>query len=207
MFILKFFLILSMTKSFALTNSIPADDAKFDSVVMISSEAPDSKGDTTPGYCNATLLNSHVMITAAHCALLAQISNDTKMTIRIGSYIFKTNTDGSKKRIGYKTNKTIIQDVHIELTNTLLAAINKHGEKVQIAPQDEVALLWWNNETPETENLPYPELLSQTEFQNILHNINLAPLSIVTINPFTEMQTSNTRKMANLFNVKWNLKR
>lgn len=199
--IILFFL--SLTNSYALTNSTPAESPRFDSVVFINSSAPDASGDTTPGYCNATLLNSHVLITAAHCAILAYVSNDTKMTIEVGSYFYKNNPDGTRKRIGYKTNSTIVEDVHIEFTTNLKNAIARRGEKATIDPQDDIALLWWDHETPETVGLPYAELLSQTEYQSIMQNIQATPFSVVSINPFAEVQTLNTRKIASLDSIKW----
>jgi secreted trypsin-like serine protease len=196
-------LFLSLTNSFALTNSLPADSPALDNIVFIKSEAPDSHGDTTPGYCNATLLNSQVLITAAHCVALAYISNDTKLTIQLGAYRYHTKPDGTRIRVGYATNKTIIQDVQIELTTNLKNKLASRGEKYSIDPQDDVALVWWNNPLPETSALTYPELLSKVEYQAILKNFSATTFNVVSINPFAEVRTSNTRKIATLNDFKW----
>lgn len=196
-------LFLSLTNSFALTNSVPADSAQFDSIVFIKSEAPNSQGDTTPGYCNATLLNEHVMITAAHCVVLAYLSNYTKMTIELGAYRYHTKPDGTRTRLGYGAKKSITQDVHIELTANLKSRLASRGEKTNIDPKDDIAILWWNNSIPEASTLTFPELLSKVEYQNLLKNLPAATFNVVSINPFAEVRTTNTRKIAGLNNFKW----
>lgn len=204
MFISVILFFLFITNSFALTNSTPAEAPRFDSVIFIRSDAPDSRGERIPDFCNGTLLNSHVMITAAHCIILAYISNDTKMTIQFGAYRYHVNPDGTRKRIGYMPTSTITQDVHIEMSAGAKGAIARRGEKATISPIDDVALLWWNNSLPETSALTYPDLFSKIEYQTILKNLSATPLNVVSINPLME-QTSNTRKIASLNNVTWTL--
>ncbi len=198
-----FLFFITLTNTYALTNSIPADSVSFDNIVFISNDAPDSHGETIPGYCNATLLNSHVMITAAHCAALAYISNYTKYNIRFGSYLYHVNPDGSRRRIGYATKNTIVQDVHIELTTSLKQKLATRGEKAIIDPKDDIALLWWNDSLPETDSLTYQELLSKNEYQTVLKNIASTSFNVVSINPFAEVRTTNTRKSAGLNQFKW----
>ena len=67
-------LILMSSHIFALTNSILDDSPEFVSVVQIKSEAPDSSGESIPGYCNATFISKNILVTAAHCIKLAYIS-------------------------------------------------------------------------------------------------------------------------------------
>lgn len=193
----------SITNAFALTNSTPALSPDWTNVMQISSGAPDSKGDTTPGYCNATLINKNVLITAAHCVVLAYISGMKKIDIEVGQYKYITRkTDGKVVRIGYAQKYKLTKNVNVELPRTLTDKIARRGEKASIAPTEDVALLWWNEETPEFADIAVSDIVTPIEHENLIKNITQTSLSIVTINPFSEMSL-DTKRMATLNNYKW----
>ncbi len=200
---LAFILILTISNAFALTNSSPAVSNDWTNVMQIKSEAPDSRGDSTPGYCNATLINENVLITAAHCVKLAYISGMKKIEIQVGQYKYITRkTDGQVVRIGYVEKTRLTKEVHVELPRSLTDKIARRGEKATIEPSEDMALLWWNEETPEFANIVIADIVSPTEHSSMIKNLPQASLLSVTINPFSEMST-DTKRMATLNDFKW----
>ena len=193
----------STSNSFALTNSNVAESPEWASVMQIKSEAPDSKGDTTPGYCNATLINKNVLITAAHCLKLAYISGMKKIDIQIGYYKYITRkTDGKVVRVGYLAKYNLTKNVNIELPRSLMDKISRRGEKAMIDPNEDVAVVWWNEETPEMAEVQIADIVTPAEHNLIIKNISQTTLLVVTVNPFSEMST-DTKRMAILNSFKW----
>ncbi len=196
-------LLMTSVSTFALTNSTPAVAPNLNYVMQIMSDAPDSKGDTTPGYCNATLIHKNVMVTAAHCVFLAYISGEKKIQMDLGEYKYIVRkTDGQTVRIGYVLKSRVNKDTHIELPKSLVDKIARRGEKATIGPDDDVALIWWNDDIPEFANVVPADVVTPTEHANIIKNITQTALNAVTINPFSEMST-DTKRMATLNNYKW----
>jgi hypothetical protein len=190
--------------TFALTNGTAAIDPQFDSVIQITSDAPDSKGDTTTAYCNATLINSHAAVTAAHCMLLAQVSGMKKITLKLGQYKYVTRkTDGKIVRVGYWNNVNVDQVVNIEFPRTVLDKISRNGEKARIEPQEDFALIWWNQELPELANKPIADVLTRNEFSQVTSVMTKYPIQVVTINYMSDTSTSDSRRIANLNNISW----
>jgi hypothetical protein len=196
------FMMLSLQNAFALTNSTPAISPSYDSVMFITSEAPNSKGDTTPSHCNATLIHRNVLVTAAHCAILGYISGVKKIDIQVGYYKYVTRpSDGQVVRVGYAVKSKLSKVVHIELPRSVEERIPRKGEN-SIGPDDDVALVWWDDEIPEFSSLPLAQMVSPREHASLIKNLAATSLMAVTINPFSEM-SSDTKRMAILNNKKW----
>ena len=105
---LKLFLILALggiffvSSAFALTNSIALEDLAFQNNVFISTAALDDKGGEVNGYCNASLISSQVLVTAAHCISESLVRSKNQVHIEIGAYKYVSRkTDGKLVRIGY----------------------------------------------------------------------------------------------------------
>ncbi len=193
----------TLSSAFALTNSKMDESPSWASVVQIKSEAPDSTGESIPGYCNATFVGRNIMVTAAHCVKLAYISKDNLINIQTGYYKYVTRPDGQVVRIGYVKKDQFDKHVNIELPKSLADKIASRGEKAQIGPDEDFALLWWNEETPEIKDLSFSETVSAAEHALITKNIKSYPLKAVSINLFSEMSL-DTKRSADLNNYKWN---
>lgn len=203
---LKFALGLSLilsTPLYALTNSTPALENDWASVVQIKSEAPDSTGESVPGYCNATFIAKNILLTAAHCVKLAYISKDNLLNIQTGYYKFIKRPDGQVVRIGYVPKSNFNRHINIELPKSLSDKIASRGEKAQIGPDEDFAILWWNEATPEIDEMSFTTPVTSAEHAVIIKNIKAYPLKTVSINLFSEMST-DTKRMADLNNYKWN---
>lgn len=189
--------------AFALTNSVPALSDNYTNIMQIRSDAPDSTGDTAPGFCNATLIHKNVLITAAHCVKLAYISGMKKIDIEVGQYKYVTRrTDGQTVRIGYAQKYKLSKDVHIELPTSLVNKIHRRGEKASIEPTEDMALIWWNEETPEFNDIALADIASPAEHAAILKSFAQTTFTAMTINPFSE-PSLDTKRMATLNNFKW----
>lgn len=179
---------------FALTNSKVAESPTLAHVMMIKSEAPDSTGNTTPGYCNATLIHQNLMVTAAHCVKLAYISGQKTIDIQVGQYKYITRkTDGVVVRVGYVVKHALKKSVNIELPRSLKDKLASRGEKATISPNEDFAMLWWNDETPEFKDIEAAQIVSTVEHNQIVQNINQYSFHPVTINFFSEMSTDTKR--------------
>lgn len=191
-------------QSYALTNSAPALSDNWINVMMIRSDAPDSAGNDAPAFCNATLIHKNVLITAAHCAKLAYLSGMKKIDIEVGQYKYMTRkTDGQTVRIGYTPKFKLSKIVNIEFPPSLVDKLQRRGEKTNIDPSEDMALLWWNEETPEFNEMPLADIVGPLEHATILKNFSQTTLTAVTINPFSEMSL-DTKRMTTLNNFKWN---
>ncbi|MFA6239229.1 MAG: trypsin-like serine protease [Bacteriovorax sp.] len=196
-------MLLSTANSFALTNSTPALSPNWTNVVQIRSEAPDSTGDTAPAFCNATLIDKNVLITAAHCVKLAHISGMKKIDIEVGQYKYITRrSDGQTVRVGYVQLHKLSKNVQIEMPRNVIDKIARRGEKAIIDPSEDVALIWWNEETPELGDVAISDIVTPTEHLNLIKNLSQTSLTAVTINLFSEMST-DTKRMSALNDYKW----
>jgi hypothetical protein len=206
---LKFSLALFITGLFslsanALTNSTIAESSEWSPIVLIKSEASDSTGDTTASFCNATFIAKNIMVTAAHCVKLAYISKDNLINIQTGYYKYVTKPSGQVVRIGYVPKSNFNKHVNIELPKTLADKISSRGEKANIGPTEDFAVLWWHNEsTPETNDLHPAEFVTPAEHSLIIKRLKDYAFKIVTINLFSEMSL-DTKRMGDLDIYKWN---
>lgn len=203
---MKLFIILfiGLTKAYALTNSVSEERIFFDNVLFIKSDAPDANGDTAPGFCNATLLSANVAVTAAHCVHLAYVSKQHNIEIQKGSYKYKTQPDGTKRKIGYVPNFQKTINVEIEFSSNLKDKFDRSGYKAKIGPSEDVAIIWWKDNIAELAQLDYAEIISPTEEKLVKSKLKNFQLMPVTINPFSEMSL-DTKRSSILNNFKWTI--
>jgi hypothetical protein len=191
------------TAAYALTNSTPALSTQWMNVLQIASSAPDSKGEKIAGYCNATLIHKNVLITAAHCVKLAYLSGMKTIEIEVGHYKSVTRKfDGQTVRIGYVPKFKLTKIVNIELPNSLIDKLQIRGEKESISPKEDVALLWWNGESLELNNVPVAEIIGPNEHAAILKNFSQASFTSVTINKIANMSL-DTKRISLLNDFSW----
>ncbi len=202
-FTLGLCLLFSASSLFALTNSTFADSPEWSPVVQIKSEAPDATGDTVPGYCNATFIARNILLSAAHCVKLAYISKENLLNIQTGYYKYMKKPDGQVVRIGYAVKDSFNRHINIELPKSLADKIASRGHKAQIGPNEDFALLWWNDPTPEIDEMNFATPVTAAEHTLITKNMKAHPFKVVSINLFSEMST-DTKRMADLNNYKWN---
>jgi hypothetical protein len=203
---MKLFIILfiGLTKAYALTNSVSEERIFFDNVLFIKSDAPDANGDTAPGFCNATLLSANVAVTAAHCVHLAYVSKQHNIEIQKGSYKYKTQPDGTKRKIGYVPNFQKTINVEIEFSSKLKDKFDRSGYKAKIGPSEDVAIIWWKDNIAELAQLDYAEIISPAEEKLVKSKLKNFQLMPVTINPFSEMSL-DTKRSSILNNYKWTI--
>ena len=188
---------------FALTNSTPALEPQWTSVVQIKTEAPDSSGESVPGYCNATFVARNILLTAAHCVKLAYISKENLLNIQVGYYKYITRPTGQVVRVGYVPKSNFDRHVNIEFPKSLADKIASRGEKAQIGPDEDFAILWWNEPTPEINDMNFTTPVSLAEHNQIIKNIKGHSFKVVSINLFSEMST-DTKRISDLNTFKWN---
>lgn len=193
----------TLSSAYALTNSQMDESPLWASVVQIKSEAPDASGESIPGYCNATFVARNILVTAAHCVKLAYTSKENLINMQTGYYKYITRPDGKVVRIGYVKKDQFDRHVNIELPKSLADKIARRGEKATIGPDEDFAMLWWNEETPEIKDMSFVETVTQAEHLTITKNIKSYPLKAVSINLFSEMSL-DTKRSADLNNYKWN---
>ncbi len=198
-----FVLVLSFIVSnvLALTNSQPELNELYQSVIFIKSDAPDQNGDTAPGFCNATLISSHMAITAAHCVYLNYISHDYNIEIEKGAYKYKVLPDGQKRRIGYAPTFSTNLNITIEFPQKLKAKFDRSGYKSKIGPDEDMAIIYWKENLVELELNQYAEILPPSEFEIVKNQLTSFSPKVVSINPFTEMSL-DTKRFAFLNDLK-----
>lgn len=173
-------------QSIALTNSEPALDDVFTSVVMLKTEDVDSSGDTVPGYCNATILSPRVLITAAHCVFRSHLANKHEIELQVGKYKYKNLPDGTVKRIGYSVYFQEHYQSQFYFTPNVKSQIQRSGLRTQIGPTEDIAVLVLAAEKVLPENLPQAQILPQKYLKGALSQLSRYLPSSVTINFFSE---------------------
>ena len=94
--------LLFVTQSvFALSNSVAAEEMGWQSVTFIKIPYPANDPDGGAGMCNATLLDSQTLLTAAHCFIKSSFLTGDKLDIEVGEYVY-SNKNGVRRKIGYK---------------------------------------------------------------------------------------------------------
>lgn len=173
-------------------------------MVQIVSSAPDSQGDKIAGYCNATLIHKNALITAAHCVKLAYLSGMKTIEIEVGQYKSITRkSDGQTVRIGYTPKFKFTKIVNIELPSSLIDKLKIRGEKESISPKEDIALLWWNDESGELSNIPVAEITGPDEHAAILKNFSQTSFTCVTINRIANMRSLDTKRISLLNDFSW----
>lgn len=191
--------------SYALTNAQPALSDDLQSVVFLRTEARDpSDGSETPAYCNATLVHPLILVTAAHCVRDAYVVKSFTAEVTVGKYKYVTKSDGTLVRIGYTTLIKEVKAAKFYFTQNLTTKINNQGLKVQIGPQDDLAVIVLGSAMNLPETVKMVPVISQQELQGLAPIATQYIPTVVSINPFADLNTMDTKRSATLNVFKWN---
>lgn len=195
------FLLLFSVNAHALTNSTAAIGQNFESNIMIVTNGPDGKGGSTSSYCNATLITSQVMVTAAHCVKDAFALNDTNIKVHIGLYKYVVNLAGNFVRVGYVDYIQETFKAAYFFTPKVKQEILIRGVKANVTPSDDTAVVILKEPLILKEDFRYAEIVSRAELALFTNSVSKMYPTVVTINPMEEVTTSDTKKMAVLNHV------
>lgn len=202
-FILFFGVVLIWSSQvFALSNSTAAESTEFDTTVFyrVNQYDPQSK-ENVLGYCNGNLLSDRVMMTAAHCVYMAEALALRELEIEVGQYRYVNTTNGEKRRVGYRT---VVKDsvrAQFYFTKTLKRRLDSQGVRLNVGPSEDIAIVILERPLSLKEQVQFNPLVTQQELRSILpHLLDYWP-TVVTINPFEEIATTDTRRMAKLDRV------
>ncbi|WP_413613305.1 trypsin-like serine peptidase [Bdellovibrio sp. HCB-110] len=194
-----FFILLWSMQSFALTNAIPAETAELESVVFYSSTQYDSEAqEEVSGFCNGNLISDRVMVTAAHCVYVAEARKSREIDIQVGEYRYVNTPTGEKRRVGYAP---IVRErimAQFFFTQDLKRRLDSAGMRLRIGPAEDVAVVIFEKALPLKEGFSFTSVVSAKELAGVLPQVlNYWP-TVVTINPFEEIITNDTKRMAKL---------
>lgn len=192
-----------VSEAWALTGSAPAESAEFAANVQIRTEGVDERGDRVPAYCNATLLSAQVLVTAAHCVKDAQVIRDFSTQIDVGEYRYVKRPDGTVVRIGYALlfRETIGSKFHF--SPDLARRIASQGLRATIGPDEDVAVITLATPLPVKEGFAFAQIIPLRDFRGILPSIPSYWPTVVTVNPFAEISTNDTKRLARLGSISW----
>jgi hypothetical protein len=183
----------------ALSNSEPALDNQWGSVVQITTEGLDPDQERVNSYCVATFLNPQVLVTAAHCVSHAYLIPSNQIKIELGQYEYRKRPDGSTFRLGYIVKTKIHQEAQFFFNAGLTRKLKTQKWKTKISPDEDLALVVLKE--PIQQELYYFEPFNDIEIRQIKKNIqNYAP-TVVTINFISEMSL-DTKRAATLNQLK-----
>ncbi len=177
----------------ALTNSTPALETEFDSVVSVNSDQL-SDGQRFPGYCNATMIHPRVLISAAHCWASTYQLRDQRLNYQFGQYIYKTQPDGKQKRIGYATKLKGTAKVQFYFTRSLTQQLNSNRQG-HIDPNNDIAIAVLSEPIAGADIFGLTEVISKSEHLGIQSRLTQYWPTVVSINYTTEMSTDTRKKM------------
>ena len=173
----------------ALSESTAAQSPEFESVVFYRVPQYDKESkEEMPGYCNGTLLSSRVMVTAAHCLFMAEALNSRTLDIEIGEY----------KKFGYATISKQTVTAKFLFPADLKKRLGVQGLNLKVGPSEDLAVAVLDQELSVKSDFRFGAVLSQTHTASVLGKVlNYWP-TVVTVNPFEEIQTMNIKRMARL---------
>lgn len=172
--------------TFALSNSIAAEDKGWESVILLAIPSFDTDGSQVTGYCNGTLIDAYTFISAAHCFQRSEIPAGKKMRVEIGEYRYIIK-DGVKIKVGYRSiirhessvKVRTLPGVNLNSTGTIPPELDivvvKLDAPVAVPPEFIYAPLW---------NQALPALNTSNK------------VSIVSINPMETISHNDTKQMA-----------
>lgn len=191
------------SQSFALTNAVPAETKDLESVVFYKVNQYDHEiKDQVPGYCNGNLISSRVMITAAHCVFMAEAMKSWQMEIQIGEYRYVNSPNGERHRVGYVTVSKELVNTQILFLEGLKRRLDSQGVDLKVGPTEDIAVVIFERPLALKEEFQFTPLVSQKHLKSVLPQILSYLPTVVTINPFEEIATTDMKRMAQLNNIK-----
>lgn len=187
-------LLLISSSALALSNSVAAEEKGWQSVSFIKIPYPANDPDGGVGMCNATLLDSQTLLTAAHCFIKSSFLTGDKLDIEIGEYVYIIK-NGVKKKIGYKPTirhsssgkLKMLKGVNLNSTSVISPELDivivKLDAPVSL-PSDFIFAPLWNK--------PLPQLTAANK------------LTVVTINYMETVTHMDTKQKATLNDYKQN---
>lgn len=186
----------------ALTNATPAISSEFNYQVFYSAAGVEGPhNDKVRGYCNGTLLSAQVMITAAHCVLQAALLKNETLDVQVGDTLYITRPDGEIRRIGWvpKHQQSVFADFYF--TNQVQQALKSRGFKAEPGPANDLAIVVFKQPLQVLENQSYAQIIPQKSLTAVVNQWRAYQPFVLSINPFAEIATSETRRWAPLDNV------
>lgn len=190
--------LVGLTPALALTNSTANLDEDLTAQVFIANEGPDQNGDMVTGFCNGTLLSPRILITAAHCIKDSYVVKSLKTRVQIGKYKFKTKPDGTVVRIGFVPFFDEYLTGRYFFTRSLLNKIQSQGLRAQIGPAEDIGVVLLDQPIAVVSTLTIPQVITAQELASIRSRLTDYAPTVSSINPFTEISTNDTKRMARL---------
>ena len=184
-------ILLLSINSFALSNSVAAEDKGWESNVFLTIPAFDDNNDPVNGYCNGTLINSTTFISAAHCFVRSEVLTGKKMLIEVGEYRYVIK-NGVKIKIGYK--HMIRHETSVKIR--FLAGVNPNGTG-SVPPELDIVVV----KLDAPVNVPADYIFAPL-WNTTLPQLNASSkVTIVSINPIETVTSNDTKQMAVLNNI------
>ena len=173
--------------SYALSNSVAAEDKGWESNVLLSIPAFDDTNDKVTGFCNATLIDSSTLISAAHCFVRSEVLTGVKFKIQVGEYRYIVR-DGVKIKIGYK--HMISHETSAKIR--FLAGVNPNGTGT-VVPELDIVVVKLDAPINLPTDFAYAPLWNTTLPQLTAAT---AKMTIVSINFMETITHNDTKQMA-----------
>lgn len=195
-------ILLTGLSGWTLTNAEPAISPDFNSVVFYSVTQYDVQArEELMGFCNGNLVSARVMITAAHCVFQAEALQKREFDVQVGEYLYVTRPDGERRRVGYASKIRERLQGQIYLVPALAQRLKTEKVRLRIGPSDDIAVVVFERDLPLAADFLFNAPLAQKDVPAVLSRLQTYLPTVITINPFEEIATSNTRRMAVLEKV------
>lgn len=176
--------------TFALAPATPAVEKGWESVTFIKVPGPDADGSIVDGLCNATLVNAHTLISAAHCFLQSTVLNGGTLKVEVGHYKF-IDQNGQPVNLGYRAT----QKFEVTARVAFLPGVNPNGTTVK--PDLDIAVIQLQQDLALPTDFIYAEMWNTT-----LPRLDANSLvTIVSVNPLETITHNNTKLVATLNSI------
>lgn len=182
----------------ALTNSEPAVEIEFRGIVFLLNYGLDDQGNLVKSYCNGTVISKMEIATAAHCLSHAALLDKPETVIEFGEYRFRTNPKGELVNIGYFPVLKITDLVpKFQFTNSVTNKLKKKKFQSVILPNEDLAILHLSDALDLNGIGVTPfEVLKENEWNNIKAKLELYLPTVVSVNPFAHITSSDIKRRA-----------